>query len=86
MCPLSLHSLTPRQCPSPIRTQVNDGALFTTSLDYPSKNVGFSSHPDFYSDEVHTYQGTDYYRVLRHHSPAFKDGKRAEEMANRVRR
>lgn len=36
--------------------------------------------------QVHTYQQTDYYRVLRHQSPSFKDGKRAEEMANRVRR
>lgn len=64
---------------------INDGSLLHPGLDYNSKNLTLSSHVDFFSDEIIHSAGTDYYRVIRK-SGNFNDGRRAEEMANLVRR
>lgn len=64
---------------------VNDGSLVHPGVDYPSRNLSLSTMVDFYSDETITLPGTDYYRILRK-SGNFNDGKKAEEMANRIKR
>ena len=75
-----------------------DGEATAFFAAYRRSHSSHSSHPRYQHNthtlptlliphpQVHTYQNTDYYRVLRHQSPSFKDGKRAEEMANRVRK